>query len=108
MDKKLFTDIWVYLAASPLLWLTLTILVYLVGRWIFHRSGGYALLNPMGVGIALLAGLLLLTDTPYSVYFQGAQFIHFLLGPATVALAVPLYLYWGRVRELFLPISIGL
>ena len=108
MDKKLLTDIWVYLAASPLLWLTLTLAVYLAGRWLFQRSGGRAWFNPVALAIALLAGILLLTGTPYTTYFQGAQFIHFLLGPATVALAIPHYLCWDRVRQLLLPIVIGL
>ncbi len=108
MDKKMLTDIWVYLAASPLLWLTVTLAVYLAGHWLFRRSGGRAWFNPVALAMALLAAILLVTGTPYATYFQGAQFIHFLLGPATVALAVPLYLHWSRVRQLFLPIVIGL
>ena len=107
MDR-IFIDIWVYLAASPLLWLTLTLAVYLAGQWLFRRSGGRAIFNPVALAIALLVLLLLLTGTPYSTYFTGAQFIHFLLGPATVALAVPLYLHWERVRQLALPILAGL
>jgi predicted murein hydrolase (TIGR00659 family) len=108
MDKKMLTDIWVYLAASPLLWLTVTLVVYLAGHWLFRRSGGRAWFNPVALAMALLAAILLVTGTPYATYFQGAQFIHFLLGPATVALAVPLYLHWSRVRRLFLPIVVGL
>ena len=108
MDKKLLTDIWVYLAASPLLWLTVTLMVYLAGHWLFRRSGGRAWFNPVALAMALLTAILLATGTPYATYFQGAQFIHFLLGPATVALAVPLYLHWDRVRQLLLPIVIGL
>lgn len=101
-------DIWVYLAASPLLWLSMTLAVYLAGQWLFRRSGGRALFNPVALAITLLVMLLLLTGTPYATYFSGAQFIHFLLGPATVALAIPLYLHWDRVRRLFLPILAGL
>ncbi len=101
-------DIWVYLATSPLVWLTLTLAAYLAGQWLFRRSGGRALFNPVALAIALLVPLLLLTGTPYATYFSGAQFIHFLLGPATVALAIPLYLHWDRVRRLFLPILMGL
>ena len=101
-------DIWVYLAASPLLWLGMTLAVYLAGQWLFWRSGGRALFNPVALAVTLLVSLLLFTGTPYTTYFSGAQFIHFLLGPATVALAVPLYLHWERVRRLFLPIIAGL
>ena len=101
-------DIWVYLATSPLLWLATTLAVYLAGQWLFQRSGGRAVFNPVALAITLLVLLLLLTGTPYTTYFSGAQFIHFLLGPATVALAIPLYLHWERVRRLFLPILAGL
>ena len=107
MDR-LIGEIWVYLAASPLLWLTMTLAVYLAGQWLFRRSGGRALFNPVALALVLLAPLLLLTGTPYATYFSGAQFIHFLLGPATVALAIPLYLHWARVRRLFLPLMAGL
>lgn len=107
MDR-LIGEIWVYLAASPLLWLTMTLAVYLAGQWLFRRSGGRALFNPVALALVLLALLLLLTGTPYATYFSGAQFIHFLLGPATVALAIPLYLHWERVRRLFLPLMAGL
>ena len=62
MDK--IGGIWVYLTASPLLWLMLTLVVYLAGQWLFRRSGGRALFNPVALAIALLAALLLLTGTP--------------------------------------------
>ncbi|MEI2773889.1 MAG: LrgB family protein [Candidatus Competibacter sp.] len=107
MDR-IFGGIWVYLASSPLLWLTVTLGVYLAGQWLFQRSGGRALFNPVALAITLLVLLLLLTGTSYSTYFSGAQFIHFLLGPATVALAIPLYIHWERVRRLLLPIIVGL
>ncbi|WP_193139993.1 LrgB family protein [Meridianimarinicoccus sp. MJW13] len=88
------TDIWIYLLEGPLVWLTLTILAYLVGDALFKASGGKTTVNPVLIAIILLSGLLLATDTPYGTYFVGAQFVHFLLGPATVSLALPLY--WNR------------
>lgn len=107
MDNVL-TSIWVYLAATPLLWLAVTMLAYLGAAALYRRSGQQPLLNPVALSIILLVGLLLLTDTPYARYFDGAQFIHFLLGPATVALAVPLYTHAGKVRRLLLPVLTGL
>jgi predicted murein hydrolase (TIGR00659 family) len=98
------TDIWVYLAETPLLWLTATLLVYQLAFWIYQRSGRFPLLNPVLVAIAGLVALLLATDTPYDTYFAGAQFVHFLLGPATVALAVPLYRQLERLRAMLLPL----
>jgi predicted murein hydrolase (TIGR00659 family) len=102
--NKGWTEIWAYLIASPLLGLTVTLLAYLVGNALYRRSGQNPLFNPVAIAIALLVGLLALTGTPYQVYFDGAQFVHFLLGPATVALAVPLFVHAGRVRRLLLPI----
>jgi len=84
-------DIWVYLSATPLLGLTLTLLVYQGAFVLYRRSGFNPLANPVAMAVAVLATLLWLTGTPYATYFEGAQFVHFLLGPATVALAVPLF-----------------
>lgn len=103
MDLPL-RDIWVYLAASPLLHLTLTVLAYLGGDWVFRRSGQLAIFNPVLLSILVLVALLKLTGTDYATYFEGAQFVHFMLGPATVALAVPLYRYMHFIRRLWLPI----
>jgi predicted murein hydrolase (TIGR00659 family) len=105
MERDLaFGDIWVYLSASPLLHLTLTVLAYLFADWLFQRSGRKAILNPVLVAILVLVMLLVATDTDYQTYFAGAQFVHFMLGPATVALAVPLYRNLPRIRRLWLPI----
>lgn len=97
-------DIWVYLSASPLLHLTVTMLAYLLGDWIFRRSGQKALFNPVLLSILTLVIFLWATDTDYETYFAGAQFVHFMLGPATVALAVPLYRNLHLIRRLWLPI----
>lgn len=98
-------DIWVYLSASPLLGLTLTLLAYQAAYWLYQRAGFNPLLNPVLLAIAMLVAALSVTGTPYATYFDGAQFVHFLLGPATVALAVPLYLQFERLRKLALPLA---
>jgi predicted murein hydrolase (TIGR00659 family) len=108
MNDKPLSAIWVYLAASPLLWLTATLVCYLIAVWIYRRGGESPLLNPVAISVALLIGLLVLTGTPYRTYFDGAQFVHFLLGPATVSLAIPLYRQRARLRELALPIAVAL
>ena len=101
-------DIWVYLAASPLLGLTITLLAYMLAMALHRRCRMHPLTNPVLVATALLVTLLLLTDTPYTTYFAGAQFVHFLLGPATVALAIPLYAQLGKVRAMRWPVLLGL
>lgn len=103
-----FADIWSYLAQGPLLWLTATLVAYLIGDGLFRLSGRMPVVNPVLISVALLAGLLMATGTPYATYFEGAQFVHFMLGPATVALAVPLYANRARVRRAALPMLAGL
>lgn len=94
-----FKEVWVYLSASPLLFLTLTLAAFQAGSWVYQRSGHKPFLNPVMTAVVLLVAILTLTQTPYSAYFEGAQFVHFLLGPATVALAIPLYRQFERVRR---------
>jgi predicted murein hydrolase (TIGR00659 family) len=100
--------IWVYLSTSPLLGLTLTLLAYRVGWWLFVSSGRSPWVNPVLIAVALLAGALLATGTGYRTYFEGAQFVHFLLGPATVALAVPLFRHVGALKRSFAAVSVSL
>ena len=99
--------IWVYLATTPLLWLSVTLLAYVVAHALYRRAGDNPLLNPVAIAVALLIAILVATGTPYATYFEGAQFVHFLLGPATVALAVPLYRQLGRLRRLWLPVAVA-
>jgi predicted murein hydrolase (TIGR00659 family) len=101
-------SIWVYLAGTPLFWLTLTILVYLAADAASRATGRHPLANPVLHAIWILGALLAASGTPYAAYFDGAQFIHFLLGPATVALAVPLYEHRRAVRRALLPIAAAL
>lgn len=108
MNDPGFTGLWVYLTSTPLVWLTLTLAVYQAMQWVFVRSGRVPLLNPVLWSIAVLSALLILTDTSFEQYFEGAQFIHFLLGPATVALAVPFYRQFPKVRRSLLALSIAL
>jgi predicted murein hydrolase (TIGR00659 family) len=101
-------EIWVYLAATPLLGLTLTLVAYQAGHWVYLRAGMNPLLNPVLLAVALLVAILLVTGTSYATYFEGAQFVHFLLGPAVVALALPLHQQLPNIRRLFVPIAGGL
>ena len=102
------SEIWVYLSASPLLGLTITLLAYQGAFWIYQRSGCNPLANPVLIAVTVLVLFLTLTATSYETYFEGAKFVHFLLGPATVALAIPLYMQLHRVRAMLLPVVVGL
>ncbi|MET0064886.1 MAG: LrgB family protein [Candidatus Thiodiazotropha sp.] len=108
MPEKNLAAIWVYLSTTPLLGLTITLIAYGLAYRIYMRFKANPLLHPVFLSVSLLIGLLLLTGTPYSAYFEGGQFVHFLLGPATVALAVPLYHQWPKLKRLWLPLGITL
>jgi predicted murein hydrolase (TIGR00659 family) len=68
----------------------------------------HPLANPVLHSIWIIGVFLLVTKTSYTTYFAGAQFVHFLLGPATVALAVPLYENRARVAAAILPMLVAL
>ena len=91
--------LWIYLQSTPLLGLGVTLLAYQAAMAINTRMKGHTLANPMLIAIGLIVALLLATGTPYPVYFQGAQYVQFLLGPATVALAVPMYANLRQIRR---------
>ena len=100
--------LWVYLSQSPLLWLTVTLAVYALADAVSVRTRRHPLANPVLHAMWIIAAVLLLTGTPYTTYFAGAQFVHFLLGPATVALAVPLYQNRKIVAQAILPMLVAL
>jgi len=102
------SELWVYLAATPLLGLTLTLVAYQLAFSLYRRSGGNPLVNPVAIAVALIVAVLTATATPYRTYFEGAQFVHFLLGPATVALAIPLYAQFARLKRMLLPLLVAL
>lgn len=105
MIAQEFFELWVYLAATPLAGLTLTLVMYVAGWWCYARSGMHPLANPVLIAVALIVAVLAATGTSYRTYFDGAQFVHFLLGPAVVGLAVPLVREWPSVRRLALPVA---
>ncbi len=101
-------SLWSYLAATPLIWLTTTIVAYLVADKIARKLGNPPWSNPVLMSVLIIAPVLWLTQTTYTTYFEGAQFIHFLLGPATVALAVPLWDNRDTIQASIAPIVLAL
>ncbi|MEJ8855046.1 LrgB family protein [Variovorax robiniae] len=93
-----FVELWIYLSATPLFGLTATLVVYLLAQAAYNRLGAAPWANPVLWSVLAIAGVLLATGVDYPTYFAGAQFIHFLLGPAVVALAWPLWLRRAELR----------
>lgn len=100
--------LWVYLTQTPLLWLTVTLAAYAVADAVAQRAGRHPLANPVLISVVLVGGMLVASGTEYRTYFQGAQFIHFLLGPATVALALPLWEHRALVMRSAVPMLAAL
>jgi len=104
-------DVWVYLSATPLFGLTLTLVTYVLADRVSVKTGRHPLANPVLWSVLAIIAVLAATDTPYRSYFEGAQFVHFLLGTATVALAVPLARLWpelqARAGALLLALTLG-
>jgi predicted murein hydrolase (TIGR00659 family) len=107
MNGEVFA-LWVYLARGPLLWLTVTILAYCMCDALSAALRRAPLANPVLMSICVVGLLVRGTGTTYATYFDGAQFIHFLLGPATVALAIPLYQNRQLVVRSILPMACAL
>ena len=100
-----FQSIWLPLARTPAFGIALTLVCYQFGCWAQRRLHGTPLCNPVLVAIASIITVLVLTETDYQTYFKTAAWIHFLLGPATVALAIPLYKNIGEIRRAALAIG---
>ena len=111
IDQQKLYSIWVYLQAEPLFWLTLTIGSYLIADFIYRKSNLFPLLNPVAISVLIVSLILVSFNIDYERYFDGAKFIHFLLGPATVALAIPIYKKWNLIisnsKAIFLSLIAG-
>lgn len=96
------------LLTTPLFWLALTLVVFEGADQISRRSGRHPLCHPVLLATPVLIGLLLLTRTSYATYWSGTQALSFLLGPAVVGLAVPVWAQRDLIRRLALPIGLAL
>ncbi len=97
-----------FLRDSPLTWIFVTLLAYRAGLWIKARTHGHPLAQPVLLAAGMVIGLLVLLDIDYDTYMQGGALIHLVLGPATVALAVPLHRQAHHLKEMALPLAIAL
>ncbi len=89
--KEIAANIGHAFLADPLFGLIATLAAYQFGLWLQRLCGGYVLLNPLLIAVVLLVTMLQAAGISYEHYMQGGTLISFLLGPATVALALPLY-----------------
>lgn len=83
---------------APVFGITLTLVCFWLTREIYMRRP-WAIFNPLLLSPALIIAILLTGGIPYSSYLPGSKLITFFLGPATVALAVPMYKQMPAVRK---------
>ncbi len=102
-----FVQLWVYLSATPLFGLTATLVTYVLAQAFYHQMQQAPWANPVLWTVLTLALLLWVSHTPYPTYFSGAQFIHFLLGPAVVSLAWPLWQRRTQLVDRFRPLLVA-
>ncbi len=98
---------WQALIHHPLFGVGITLAAFQLAFAAYEKTR-WVLLQPVLVSMALVVGILLACGIAYEEYRISAQWLTILLGPATVALAVPLYLNLRRIRELFGPIVVTL
>jgi len=98
------------LVATPLFGIALTLTVFVLAQGLYRRTAS-VWCNPVMVSIAVIIALLLAGKVAYRDYARGGDMILFLLGPAVVALAVPLYQrrleLWRRKAAIFFGILSG-
>ncbi|SDJ98556.1 TIGR00659 family protein [Nocardioides sp. YR527] len=92
---------------SVILWLFVTVAAYEFGRWLRARTRS-PLAQPVAVAIVIVGTLLAVSGTSYADYADATILISFLLGPATVALAIPLYHQVARLKGMVVPVLVAL
>lgn len=97
-----------YVTSTPLTWIIITISAYKIGVLIYEKSGKHALLQPIVIAYIIMLPILIVAQIPYKQYFESVSILHFFLGPATVALALPLYKNLKLIQAYFFPIIITL
>lgn len=97
-----------YISQTPLTWILLTLGAFKIGIIIYEKAGKNAFLQPIIIAYLILLPILLLFNIEYEKYFKSVEIIHFFLGPATVALALPLYKNFNYIKSMFFPVLITL
>ena len=85
----------------------LSIAAYLFGMWL-KKKLGWAVLNPLLSAVLLVIAFLKAAHISYADYNTGAQYISYLLTPATVCLAIPLYKQLGLLKKNFVAVALGI
>ena len=96
-----------FLASLSLFPLLLTVVAFQIGQWC-QKNTKSPLCNPSLIGAGLVIGVLLLTGTDPEIYIKGTERISWLLTPATICLAIPLYRQLKVLKENLPAILLGI
>ncbi|WP_341662209.1 CidB/LrgB family autolysis modulator [Vibrio sp.] len=80
------------------MWLILTLAVFFSARWISQKVRN-PLMNPLLISLVVIIPCLIYFNVPFDTYYEGNQWINYLLQPAVVALAYPLYEQLPQIRS---------
>lgn len=94
--------------ADRLGWVTLTLVAYMLALRGHRRSGAHPLMLPVATGSLMVMAALTATGTPHSHYLLAVAPLQFWIGPATVAMAVPLFGQLPRLKAMWWPLSVAL
>lgn len=97
---------WLSLQGKPLFALLLSVGAYQLALQLYQYFNRRVIFHPVTTGSIAIALILNTLDISYRDYLSGNQLLYFLLGPATVALAVPLHQQFHHIRKLMLPVLI--
>ncbi len=89
-------------------WAILTLVIYLGALWLRSRFGAFAWNSPILTAGGVLAIVLLSADIKYDAFMTGSGWLGWLLMPATVAMAIPLYDQRAMLRQLMRPVLSGI
>jgi len=93
---------------AALLWLSVTLVTFVAMDRLAQRLGRPPWLHPVLLASPVIMAVLVVTDTPYSHYTASTALISFLLGPAVVSMAVPIWAQRDTIRQLAVPIALAL
>lgn len=96
------------LTATPALAIVMTVSAYMIALSVFRWLGEPAWAPPMLTGSLILSAMIALLPIDYDDFAAGAYWLALLLGPATVALAVPLFEQFQQIKRLILPLTVSL
>lgn len=97
-----------YVRTSPVAGLLLTLAAYRVGVRLRRATGNHPLAQPVLIAVLIVGAVMWALQIEYDDYMAGGSLVHFLLGPATVALAVPLHRQAHHLKELLVPMLVAI